>query len=247
MFLIFILIVFVAPYAVRPYVLNVDPHLTKWPGNTVPFILAPGYSQAESNTIRLAAAQFQADMGNCIRFLDLGNGPVPPNTNYVIVSPTGGPGVPAQTCYSYPGRVLTPIEQPTVYGQFMAVLNGPDGCLGSARQVMRFFASVLGLRGEHNKPGRDNFIQIDYNNVSPVGRSAGAFTPYNPSQVFINATDFDYNSITIQDPMTYSTSGMPVIRSLNGRPLYNAGRLSYRDCLALSMVYDCRIQCPTFY
>jgi hypothetical protein len=78
-----------------------------------------------------------------------------------------------------------------------------------------------------------------------AAQSAGAFTVYNPSSVFFNATDFDYNSITVQDPMTYSNNGLPVISSRNGRPIFNAGRLSFRDCQAISMIYNCVIQCPT--
>lgn len=32
---------------------------------------------------------------------------------------------------------------------------------------MRFLAVLLGLRAEHNKPGRDNFVQINVNNMNP--------------------------------------------------------------------------------
>ena len=78
-----------------------------------------------------------------------------------------------------------------------------------------------------------------------AARNAGAFTIYNAGTVSINPNDFDYNSITIQDPVTYSMNGAPVLASRNGRPLYNAGRLSIRDCQALSTMYNCRIQCPT--
>ncbi|XP_055333810.1 zinc metalloproteinase nas-15-like [Paramacrobiotus metropolitanus] len=230
------------------YVVSTDTRYSKWPGNTVPYIIAPGYSEAEINTIRMAAAQIQADMGNCIRFTDLGAGPIPAATSFVIISPTGGPGVPSPTCYSFPGRVLPLSNPPTTYGQHMAIMNGPNGCLSSVRQVMRFFCDLLGLRSEHNKPGRDLFLQLNTQLIHPAAVQIGAFTEYDPRLIQFNATDFDYNSITMIEPTNYSVrGGLPVISARNGRTIYNAGRLSFRDCQALSAVYNCMIQCPTFY
>ncbi|GAU91830.1 hypothetical protein RvY_04011 [Ramazzottius varieornatus] len=234
-------------YHAEGYVLNTNPTFAKWPGNTVPFLISPEYSPAEQSTIRLAAAQLQADMGNCIRFVDLTNSGIPTNTHYVIISKSGGPGVPASSCYSFPGMVVSPSQPPPSYAQHMAIQNGPGGCLSSTRQVMRFLASVLGLRGEHNKPGRDNFIQINIQNVDRLAPLVGAFNEYDPRTVAFNATDFDYNSISMLDPLSYSRNGAPVIVSRNGRPIFNGGRLSFRDCYALSLMYGCMVQCPTFY
>lgn len=73
----------------------------------------------------------------------------------------------------------------------------------------------------------------------------GAFNIYDSSVVSFNATDFDYNSISIMDPLNFSKNGLPVISSRNGQPIFNAGRLSFRDCQAISALYNCAIRCPT--
>ena len=78
--------------------------------------------------------------------------------------------------------------------------------------------------------------------VAPL---VGAFNTYDSQSVAFNATDFDYNSVSMLDPMSYSRNGAPVIVSRNGRSIFNAGRLSFRDCYALSIMYGCRIRCPT--
>ena len=76
-------------------------------------------------------------------------------TNSVVFSRT----TEEKQCSSYPGvytdHAVTNTEQA------MVLARGPDGCLGGTHHnILKYFAIALGKRTEHQRPDRDDFIQI---------------------------------------------------------------------------------------
>ena len=128
-------------------------------------------------------------------------------------------------------------------GQDMSIQGGQSGCLSDARHVMRLLASLLGLRSEHNKPNRDQFIAVNQQNVNPQAQPYVPLSIYDQSKVLSNPNDFDMNSISLIDPVTFSTNGAPVIQSRLGNNLVNTGTLSMKDCQALTWFYQCSATC----
>lgn len=97
-------------------------------------------------------------------------------------------------------------------------------------------ASLTGMRSEHNKPTRDQFITVTPSNVEPRTQPYVPLNTYDPNTVQANSQDFDYNSITLIDPLVFSGNGAPVISS-RSKPFLNNGALSMKDCQALGYYY----------
>ncbi|GAU91609.1 hypothetical protein RvY_03834 [Ramazzottius varieornatus] len=223
------------------FVINSDSQRYRtWPNGIVNFILPPNeYNAQEEGVIRQAMQQIQNDMSGCVRFQEVFR-PTTPGLRYTVITHNGGlSGVGGQSCYAFPGMVVSQTGQ----GQFMAMQGGTNGCLASPRQAMRLLVSLLGLRSEHNKPNRDNFIQINQANLNAVAMGNNIFNIYDASKS-LSDSGFDYNSITLPDSQTvYSNNGQPTIVSRTGTPFQNPGRLSPQDCQALRYMYNCNIQC----
>ncbi|OQV24988.1 hypothetical protein BV898_01196 [Hypsibius exemplaris] len=225
------------------YVINTDKDYSRWPNKIVPFIFTPGdYSTAEQNLILTAMSTISTDMGLCIQWLNLSPSGIPyPNLNFVIISRSGGPGIPSPVCYSYPGMITIQ----NGLGQHMSI---QASCMSSVREVMRILSYLIGLRPEHNKPNRGSYITVNTGAATTVAVNAGAFNLLpNTAAILYNPNEFDYNSITMLSPLTYSASGAAVITSTTSTAINNIGRLSIRDCQALSFLYSCSITCSDYY
>lgn len=80
--------------------------------------------------------------------------------------------------------------------------------------------------------------------VFSVGTANEVFGIYDPNKVFTDATFFDYNSITLIDPESFTENGRPTIEGKHGNTIFNIGRLSMMDCFMLKYIYSCpNVQC----
>ncbi|XP_055337495.1 uncharacterized protein LOC129587673 [Paramacrobiotus metropolitanus] len=233
-------IIFVFYFAcLNAYVINRDPTFGAWPNRLVPYVFNPGdYSSNDMLLIQSAMAQISSDTGGCINWQNIGilGNPLYPGQNFVIISKAGGPGAASPTCYSYPGMLAAQNGA----GQYMSIQPGAGGCMQNKAQIMRLLSYLLELRPEHNKPNRDTFVTTNPSALNIAAASSGVFNRItNESAIIYNSAEFDYNSITLIDPYTYSGTGAPVITSKANFPIYNSGRLSIRDCQALAYIYGC--------
>ncbi|OQV24990.1 hypothetical protein BV898_01198 [Hypsibius exemplaris] len=220
----------------QAYVINIDPAYASWPSGIVYYTIPPNeYSTAHMNIIKEAMQQLETDLGgSCIKFQEFTR-PAPPQGKYVVITHNGGLSGPGgQSCYTFPGMVASQTGQ----GQYMAMQDGQNGCLRDKKQAMRILASLLGLRSEHNKPARDFAIRMNPQFLDAVGRADNVFSTYDPTRVYASL-QFDYNSITMIDPITFSNGGFTYTVP-NGVFLRNTGRLSLMDCQALQIMYACR-------
>ncbi|GAU92937.1 hypothetical protein RvY_04948 [Ramazzottius varieornatus] len=226
------------------YVLNNDPQYQKWPGGKIPFYIPPNqYSQAELSMIGQAMQKMKSDTGGCIEFQQLTSPPTPGSMKFVTLTKAGGTtGPPSPTCYAFPGMVTAQTGQ----GQQMSLQGGPSGCMNNPRQVMRLLASLTGLRSEHNKPNRDQFVQVNQQAVDPRAQPYVPLQVFDQSKVLSNPDDFDFNSITLIDQTQFSTNGAPVIQS-KSKPIQNSGSLSMKDCQAITQFYGCSATCQDPY
>ena len=156
------------------------------------------------------------------------------NGEYDIAYYTTDCRMPSPTCFAYPGMIVSQNGM----GQHMSIQGGQSGCMANVGGVKRLLASLLGLRSEHNKPGRDNFITVFPTNVDVRSELFAPLNQYSPTSVLSNPNDFDYNSITLINPFEYSATGQPVIQS-RGTPFFTNGAISLKDCQALSYYYSC--------
>ncbi|XP_055337498.1 uncharacterized protein LOC129587676 [Paramacrobiotus metropolitanus] len=227
------------------FVISTDSTYGRWPGGDVYYAIPQNeYNLIELNVIREAMLQIQADSGNCVRFREVSL-PAPPGIYFVVITRTGGLSGPnSLTCYSFPGIISGQYGR----GQYMAMQPGINGCLGNRRQAMRILASLLGLRSEHNKPNRDTFLLVNTNNINPVGMLNQVFNTYDRNKVIFDQDNFDFNSITLLDPFTFTSNGNPTITAKGGFNIQNVGRLSVTDCTAIKVMYQCpSVQCADLY
>ncbi|OQV24993.1 hypothetical protein BV898_01201 [Hypsibius exemplaris] len=224
-------------------VLNTDPTYVRWKQfgtNVIPFVFYSGdYTAAEQSLILQAMAQIKSDMGGCITWTQYTSPPTG-GVNYVMISKAGGVG--SQSCFTFPGMIN--LQQGK--GQYMAIQGGVNGCLSNVRQVMRLLMSLLGQRFEHNKPNRDAYVNVNTGIATSVSTNYGVYNIYNPTLVLSNPADFDYNSVTLMDQVTFSNTGTPVVTGKT-KAINNVGRLSLKDCQCLSFLYSCSVACQDVY
>ena len=67
-----------------------------------------------------------------------------------------------RTCWSYPGLLPS-----SGSGQKLGISAGQYGCLDSKRLVMKTLFHVLGKRSEHNRPDRDDYLDMHLDNLDP--------------------------------------------------------------------------------
>ena len=135
------------------------------------------------------------------------------------------------------------IAQQSGQGQAMSIQGGQSGCMNSPRHIMRLLASLTGLRSEHNKPNRDQFVTVSSQNIEPRVQPYVPVNVFDSSKVISNPNDFDYNSITMIDPLEFSGNGAPVIQSRTQATIINSGSLSMKDCQAITSYYQCSATC----
>lgn len=141
---------------------NVDQKYTRWPKrNRIPYTIDTNYSPSESAQIRTALDQITSDLNYWVTFVA-----VPPSSNeYKIkitaLRPDGF--TPEKICYSYPGMLAVAPKLPLtgVREQRLVLARGDTGCFdGSLRSVMKYLAMILGIRNEHQRGDRADWIEM---------------------------------------------------------------------------------------
>ncbi|XP_055352549.1 LOW QUALITY PROTEIN: uncharacterized protein LOC129598594 [Paramacrobiotus metropolitanus] len=225
--------------------MNNDQAYYKWPGNTVPYCVDPSYSPLEQAQIHAAFKAVQDQMGSCVQFVNtsadspLFKVKVAPSDGQ-IASPLG-----SKACSSLPGASAQHISSGKKEQIMVLSKDSKDGCFdGTRHSLMKFAAIVLGLRSIHNRPDRDNHINLIQGNIPPGNQAAYAkFTEANATSS--TCPTYDYCSITHNKMDEFSSApGTPAFTVPN--PPYfipRLGELSECDCKELSALYRCNIQC----
>ncbi|XP_078489165.1 zinc metalloproteinase nas-6-like [Ciona intestinalis] len=105
--------------------------------------------------------------------------------------------------------------------------------------VLHELMHTLGFLHEHNRPDRDQYINIEWENIIPEKRSR-----FNKWQVteggVLNDFPYDVTSVTHYDSFAFSNNGEPTITGLDGFPLPTQNtNLSVLDIDKINHVYGC--------
>ncbi|XP_055338950.1 mucin-2-like [Paramacrobiotus metropolitanus] len=226
--------------------INADRDFVKWADNTIRYYLDPSYSPTQQAKIRDAISRVMGDLNGFIRFIEVS----PADPSYKLkITPTEYPGIQNNGgCRTFPG-VYYPFVASNQKEQRLILTSGGNGCLeGNIGKVMKFFVIVLGRRNEHQRPDRDDFIQVDFTKIQPEWRQA-----YEKYTSGVNVTllryPYDYCSITHNEMTAYAVAGNNAftIKSNQISRIPRMDRLSEYDCKIICLVYGCpTTSCGTF-
>jgi hypothetical protein len=119
----------------------------KWPNAIVPYVISPKYNNNERAVIAEAIREWESK--TCIRF-------VPATSNdrdYIELTPDDGT---TNYCYSYVGRQG---------GRQFVKMYAPQ-CM-SLGQYVHELGHAIGFGHEHQRPDRDLYIQVNWENIDP--------------------------------------------------------------------------------
>ncbi|CAB3384142.1 Hypothetical predicted protein [Cloeon dipterum] len=102
--------------------------------------------------------------------------------------------------------------------------------------VLRKLMSTVGLEPEHNRPDRDDYITILWDNVQP--KSKDHFKKFGKSFVDTNVP-YDYNSITHYSPKAFSANGKDTMIAKDPNIKLGPGKtLTELDIRKINLMYE---------
>ncbi|MGI9596857.1 MAG: M12 family metallopeptidase [Acidimicrobiales bacterium] len=182
-----------------------------WPNGVLPYTLASGTSSSAAANIQAAIDHWEANTS--IRFVARSN-----QNDYVEFVGTGN----GNTCSSRLGR--------SGGRQAINYAGNGRGCL------VHEIGHAVGLSHEHNRNDRDDFINIDFTNIS--GNAASQFRKATGST---DVGQYDFNSVMHYSAFAFALDPRrPVIIAKDGRDprtIGSRGLLTPSDIEAVEFVY----------
>ncbi|GAV04831.1 hypothetical protein RvY_15051 [Ramazzottius varieornatus] len=203
-----LVILSVLPTLVKGAVLGSDQRFTLWPNpSRIPYQLqANHFNNQDISTLNAAMNQISSDTGGCIRFQPFSNAT---DRNRLIRNNGFGQVAVIFGSKSYPGAV-TDVGEQSRAGAL------PGACLDTQRDTMRILMNLLGIRNEHNRQDRNNFLlfqsAVPNMLVAPSLQKYNLFAAYANNSIATIASTFDYKSVTL-------VSGEQFAKSRN-RPVF---------------------------
>ncbi len=191
--------------------------IPKWTGGKVSYFIADGFTTEEQQLIEQSANEITSITGNCVQFnrLDDVNGMSEPYVNVFKGEPN--------TCHAMVGMSSA--------GQALSL---GDGCI-AASVIKHEFLHSLGFFHEQNRPDRDDYIVINWDNISQGGEDQ--FEIYE-GQTW---TEYDYQSIMHYEPGIFTANGGNTMTKLDGsvEGIGGAQDLSESDIEEIKKAYKC--------
>ena len=161
--------------------------INRWPGCVIPYTIDPDLG----NQTRVTDAIAHWHENTSVRLVPRS----PQDVNFVTFQPSTG-------CSSFVGMLGG--DQP---------INLADGC--GTGSTIHEIGHAFGLWHEQSREDRDNFVQINWANITP-GR-AGNFQTYSSGQG-ADAGPYDFGSIMHYPTWAFSDNGQPTIVALQTLP-----------------------------
>ncbi|XP_061171818.1 zinc metalloproteinase nas-15-like [Saccostrea echinata] len=214
-----------SPQRERPKRKAVRSGVLRWPNGEVPYVFKRGaYSNADRYMIRVAMREWEKY--SCLRFRKRQN-----EYNYVIFQDNFG-------CNSQLGMV----------GGGQPLNLDRNGCRYKGLYLHEI-GHAVGLVHEHQRPIRDQFIQINYRNVQPSLRQW--FQKYPNRQINNFNISYEFSSVMHYGTTAFSFDGRS--KTIEAQPQYKAqeaeiGRvyskeLSFTDIATVNNMYYCNRHC----
>ncbi|XP_055350825.1 uncharacterized protein LOC129597360 [Paramacrobiotus metropolitanus] len=219
--------------------INTEGKYARWfKRDRIPYYLDKTYSPTEAALITTAIKQVVSELNYWVNFVAV---PATSNEYKLKITPVKADGfTPEQICYSFPG-MLTVAQKLVAVGikeQRLVLARGRTGCLdGTIHSIMKYLAIALGLRNEHQRGDRNNWIQIYNGNLTATG--IAAYKQHTNREANWQLFPYDYCSVTHNQPEEFSnpgTAAFAVLKPPHFIPKLN--RLSESDCKILLMLYS---------
>jgi hypothetical protein len=198
----------------------------RWAGGVVPYAIdSNSYTTSEISLIKAAMAMITSKTGGCITFV-----PRVSQANWIQIRKLSG-------CWSYIGMISYMKPQEVSLG---------DGCLYKGT-VVHELGHAIGFYHEQNRPDRDEFVKISFQNVDADQTSN--FEKYSEGITF--STPYDYNSIMHYGNKAFSNNGketisplQPNIKLMEPYDRTDAQILTAFDIQAIRARYSCNGPTP---
>ncbi|KAL3841417.1 hypothetical protein ACJMK2_019569 [Sinanodonta woodiana] len=200
-----------------------------WPGGIIPYNLPQAVYEPKQRAKILAAMRRWEDV-TCIQFV-----PWTDKVEEKLREKRYINFFSAGNCFSRNGFHST---QPQLIGL------GPR-CL-SMSTIIHELGHAIGLIHEMERPDRDSYIDVLYENINPDSRRNYDTTLSKGMNYELYNTPYDYRSIMHYPPMAWSNNNGPAV--ITKDPAYQnvIGRvdeISFFDALYVNRAYRCRDQC----
>ena len=97
---------------------------------------------------------------------------------------------------------------------------------------------MIGFYHEHNRPDRDEHIEVKYDNI--ISAYTSEFDRFEPGETNLLGYGYDYASIMHNDRNNFSINGSDTIESKDPSiPIGGARELSPLDILKTNKLYNC--------
>ncbi|KAL3884638.1 hypothetical protein ACJMK2_024764 [Sinanodonta woodiana] len=196
----------------------------RWPNGVIPYRFYPGhFDQRDQDMVRQAMMEWERN--TCLRFREA----TPSDVNLIVF--TDGPG-----CISMLGMVG---------GEQDVSLSSP-GCRYRGLYLHEI-GHAIGLVHEHNRPDRDEYVEIIWKNVQT--NMLDHFTKYTSQEVDQMNVAYDYSSVMHYAVTDFSKGGglktMRVKYPANEDSIGNVymKELSVTDIEIVNKMYSCLVGC----
>jgi hypothetical protein len=176
----------------------------------VPYVLDSAYDSWERNDIKTALKDLE-DRSKVVKFV-----PRSGQNSYLNVQRSGG-------CGSYVGKQGN--EQ---------IISLSASCL-SKGTIQHEFMHALGIFHEQARPDRDNYININWENIQD-GRDYNFKTKMSTETL---GNEYDYGSVMHYGKTFFSKNGKATIESKNGAAIGQRSGADNQDIIDIRLLYQC--------
>ncbi|KAK7604958.1 hypothetical protein V9T40_006144 [Parthenolecanium corni] len=190
---------------------------SRWPNKTIPYEISPYMRGADRQMIQEAIDEFHKH--TCIKFKERRES----DFDYVYFT-NGNTG-----CWSSVGRI----------GGRQEINLQTPGCTSQRGTVIHEMLHAVGFMHEQNRPDRDKYVIINYQNIES-GKESN-FDKAQTETVDNQGIGYDYHSVMHYSGNAFSRNGRPTIEpKTRGVTMGQRKALSKKDIQKVQKMYKCR-------